>query len=1012
MDLSTFPLEHSTAADYNETVIAPSTGTSISSNLLDHASRPINVFQSNVFQSNVSLQPCIAPYKCYLLNAQCLHTKANQFNCFISNHLPDLVFVTETWLNEDQPDGIICPPHYYCLRKDRRTPGGGLAVFVRVGLHAQLLPVDDQFLHCEILPLEISSPNATGPDIRFILTYRPPYYSPDDLAKFTLTLHCIELLLDTPKPTAILGDFNLPLIDWVHFHAPDSPLYNLFMKLTHDYGLSQFVLEPTRINNILDLILSPLPDFLSDYSICPPLGTSDHDTICFAVNTRLPNVTQSNQSQRNKAALYYDFASADYEQINALLLSIDWVNELSLCHTVDEYWSLFIYHLSQAIDIYVPVKSYPPKRARCNRYPKFIRVMLTRKAALWRRQRTLNTPDSLLRYQTYASKCAATINEYHASRELRLIEQNNVGSFYKFVNGKLGQRNVIHPIRHPADNSLISSPAEQAALFNAYFASVFTRDDGDLPEFPPRVGPHIRFADVQFTPAKVSRFLCSLKSSSTSGPDGITNSFLKGIASAVAFPLSIIFQFSFNSHSLPAIWLQAFVCPIFKKGSTADPSNYRPISLTSVCCRVMERMLNLDLLDYLSSHKLISPRQHGFLKRRSTCTNLIESLRDWSLALRDKYATDIVYIDFKKAFDSVSHPKLLCKLSSYGISGNALLWITAFLSNRLQAVKIADSISSFLPVTSGVPQGTVLGPTLFLIFINDVADIFVGLHTTLQLYADDIKLHCRFRCDLDLQDLDTALSRLVEWATVWQLPIAVPKCSVHQIMQSNSFRAHTSYHHIYHIGSTPLPLNSLTRDLGLTLDKRLNFSLHISKIAHAAHTRSKLILKCFTSRSPALLVRAFTTYVRPLVEYCSSAWSPHFIQDIKAIESVQRRFTKRLFGFFYTPYINRLEMLGLKSLQYRRISFDLIFCYKIIYGLVDLECNKYFLLKGASFSTRGHPLHIIKQHVRVDQCKYFFSNRITDVWNSLPHSVIEAITLSQFKSRLARFDLYPFCTNT
>ena len=206
---------------------------------------------------------------------------------------------------------------------------------------------------------------------------------------------------------------------------------------------------------------------------------------------------------------------------------------------------------------------------------------------------------------------------------------------------------------------------------------------------------------------------------------------------------------------VPIQWLSAIVVPIHKSGPTSDPNNYRPISLTSACCRAMERIINKEILNHLLKYNLISHHQHGFIKRRSTCTNLLESLSDWSLNMQSKRITDVVYFDFKKAFDSVSHNKLLAKIAAYGISGYLYQWIVDFLTNRKQAVRVENVLSGFLTVISGVPQGSVLGPTLFLLFINDVCDVFGDLTDVCKLYADNVKLYTTYdlnetKCDLSI----------------------------------------------------------------------------------------------------------------------------------------------------------------------------------------------------------------------------------------------------------------------
>ena len=245
---------------------------------------------------------------------------------------------------------------------------------------------------------------------------------------------------------------------------------------------------------------------------------------------------------------------------------------------------------------------------------------------------------------------------------------------------------------------------------------------------------------VSFTASKVFRKLGLLKAGTAPGPDGIQASLLKHASESLALPLAQLYQSLFNSGVVPKEWKVAMVTPIFKKGNSTDVSNYRPISLTSLCCKIMESVIKDDILAHLLSKGLISRHQHGFLSRRSTGTQLIECFNDWTLNIENKQSLDVIYIDFAKAFDSVVHRKLTLKLISYGIGGSLLSWIQNFLTDRFQFVCIDGFYSSTVRVTSGVPQSSVLGPILFIIFINDVCDIIIG-STTCKLYADDIKLY-------------------------------------------------------------------------------------------------------------------------------------------------------------------------------------------------------------------------------------------------------------------------------
>jgi hypothetical protein len=452
---------------------------------------------------------------------------------------------------------------------------------------------------------------------------------------------------------------------------------------------------------------------------------------------------------------------------------------------------------------------------------------------------------------------------------------------------------------------------------------------------------------------------------------------------------------------VPHEWRCAFVTPILKKGISSEPNNYRPISLTSVGCKLMESILKCDMSDYLLKHNLISQHQHGFLSKHSTCTQLLECVNDWTLNIKNKVSTDIIYVDFAKAFDSVCHSKLLIKLQAYGFRGNLLNWIAAFLSNRSQAVQIDGVYSDLVYMTSGVPQGSVLGPLLFLIYINDVSDIFSN-DVKLKLYADDLKVYTTVDSHLEYEVLQGKLKLLESWSDMWQLKFSVSKCKHLRISQNS----HASY--CYTLLGNELESVPECVDLGVTVDDRLRFHSHIRSIATKAHQRANMILRCFLTRDINCLIKAFTVYVRPIIEYCSSVWSPTYKKDIELLEKVQRRFTKRLPGMKRLSYLERLANLNLTTLEARRLHIDLCLCYRIVNGLVDTNLSDMFTFAADCGSTRGHPLKLVKPHARVNSRMFFFSVRIVDVWNSLPVNVVTANTYRQFKCGIANVNLDKF----
>mgnify|MGYP003476588357 FL=1 len=378
---------------------------------------------------------------------------------------------------------------------------------------------------------------------------------------------------------------------------------------------------------------------------------------------------------------------------------------------------------------------------------------------------------------------------------------------------------------------------------------------------------------------------------------------------------------------------------------------------------------------------------------------------DWSTALQDRKHTDIVYFDFQKAFDSVSHSKLTLKLQAYGINGNLKAWIVDFLSNRTQYVRVHEALSNPSNVTSGVPQGSVLGPTLFLIYINDVVENITCKTISIKLFADDIKFYSS--SSSSTCDLQMAIDELMSWSKKWQLNLALQKCVLCSIYHGKGCVKQFSN---YFIGDHELENVDQMRDLGITIDENLTFKNHIHNITHTAAIRSRLIHRSFTSGNQLILAKAFCTYIRPLLEYCSSVWSPHHRFLIHKIEKIQRRFTKNIPSLRHTPYPARLKILGLQSLEYRRLILDLSLCYKILHGNVGTNLVQHFHPSNHP-ATRGHSYKLQTNVFSIDVTKYFFSNRIVKIWNSLPDEVVSSTTFSGFKYLVAKIDLSVFLSD-
>ena len=376
----------------------------------------------------------------------------------------------------------------------------------------------------------------------------------------------------------------------------------------------------------------------------------------------------------------------------------------------------------------------------------------------------------------------------------------------------------------------------------------------------------------------IERKLNQLPSKFTFSPDGYPPIFLKCLSNVLAFPLQLLFESSFASGMIPHQWKSSVIIPLHKKGNRSQPTSYRPIALTSVICKVMESIIVDTLSTYLKSNNLISDAQHGFIRKRSPCTQLLQSLDDWTMAVDRKSQTDVLHIDFARAFDSLSFRKLITKLKHFGIGYELLRWISEFIIGRRQQVKIDNTLSSAVPVLSGVPQGSVLGPCLFLIYINDIT-YAAKENCKVRLFADDVKVYTDdFKGNF--RNLSNTLTEISRWSSAWQLFPSIHKC------KSITFGKNNINQPYFLNESQIIKVTSLS-DIGITFSSDLKFSLHCHSIASKALSRAYTVLKCLVTNDPRILIKAYCAYVRPMLEYCTQIWCPFLVKDIKCGKSTE-----------------------------------------------------------------------------------------------------------------------------
>lgn len=564
--------------------------------------------------------------------------------------------------------------------------------------------------------------------------------------------------------------------------------------------------------------------------------------------------------------------------------------------------------------------------------------------------------------------------------------------FWKYVRSKSKTKTTVSKLQ-TGGGALSTNDQETANTLNNYFSTVFEQEPhGPLPPFDER--PYQQpLENIEITENAVERVINALNSSKSQGPDNFHPKYLKENKSMLLYPLKVIFERSLYESKLPEMWKMANVSAIFKSGEKQKPENYRPISLTSVPGKLMEKIIRDSIVQHMTENNLFTPAQHGFIKGKSCLTQLIEFIEDISQAIDDGDTVDVIYLDFKKAFDKVPHQRLLLKLQKYGIKGKVHKWIKEFLSDRVQRVVINGIPSEWSKVSSGIPQGSVLGPVLFLIYINDMPDVIAVI---IKLYADDAKLYSRVPLEVkERNQVQVSLDESVKWAKNWIMFYNFTKCHHLQIGRREINTAYTmkSEEETFELAKV-----KTEKDLGVIVDNNLLFRDHITSKVNIANRNLGIIFRTFTYIDQDIFLHLYKSLVRPHLEFASPVWSPHYKKDSILIENVQRRATRLVRGLKEYSYTDRLKILGLPTLEYRRERADLIQVYKILNNIDILDKNKLFTVLDNS--TRGHSAKLYKRQFRLTSRANSFSNRVINSWNGLPDYVVSAPSVNAFKSRL------------
>ena len=951
-------------------------------------------------------------------------SKVYEIQDYIYRHKVDILILNETWLKHKIDSKLIFPRNYKVFRLDRtghthprdscnpskfREHGGGVLIAHREDISVNSVRFSMFKARAELLTLSLSFPS--GKKLCISTFYRVGNLGEDNFDQFKEHFDTIFSRRNVVKHV-LVGDFNFPGVTWPSSHPRTGIVDKFLSYLLGDIGHTQLIDSPTHVSGrTLDLCFTNDPGCVSNVSVLDrdSLCSSDHFPITFSINLSVKDVKEDRRALRL-------FDKGDYDSMRADLSAINW--PALFTGDMEHNVSVFNSVLGEFIDKYVPTK-YVKDNVLPIWWSGECDSARIRKENLRKRYKKSGLQSDYDKFSAARSHFKTICD----SRSRQCLDMDDTDSISKKFWREVKVSSKSTRIPHIVNDGVVflSDTIGQANLFNQQFASNFSGPSTyDISIDDPVSGDD---SLCEFSGSEVHSVLSSLNSRKGPGPDGLHSYIFKKCAGVLAYPLSLLYNQAYTSSDLPNIWRSANVVPVFKSGDKRDVRNYRPISLTCIAMKVFERMVSNRLLDLC--YDKLDRRQHGFLPGRSCLSQMISFTDKIFQADNDRLTTDIIYFDYKKAFDSVNHDIILDKLkTNFDINGKLLGLIRIYLMDRTQRVVVGGSFSSPLAVASGVPQGSIIGPLLFVLFMNDVFECLAGDSMGL-LYADDIKLYNVISSFTDQLDLQASVDNLYKWSIDNKMTLHPLKCKVLSICSprcEQTWGQLPFYYFNYTLGGVDLSNVDHQRDLGVYVSHDLSWNYHVSYSLQIFTDRFNLLRRTVHFiKNPNQRRILYLALVRSLLEHCSPVWSPHLKGLRDQLEAAQKRAIKWVFGVNYNVswnvevYHARLLSIRVLPIELHLLFNDLKLFYKVIAGLVNLDLPSYLTLVkplDISYRTRANCGIVDLKDITTISCgvrplsssfRNSFFVRTYPKWNELPYELRQTIPFELFSINLKNY---------
>jgi exonuclease III len=908
-------------------------------------------------------------------NIRSITKKIHFYQSFDLHRSCDIISVSETWLRPSIPNSLVSVEGFSLIRDDRKSAtksrGGGAAIYIKSDLKHTTLAEPSQLLseYCDSsvwISINNHSGRLTKPTIVASI-YLPP--DSDKLAFIDKISQVLSHQQLVGKDVVILGDLN---INW-NISSLEKVLLEQALQ---PFGLQQRVQGVTFVSHLgkeslldLNFVSNSLHVAKCTILTCDKV-ISDHYATYLVLQSKLTRKPRKLVETRNYKNFCPEQFYMDATSIPFLMISQD--KSLSLHKKMENIDD----EILRLLNSHAPLKTIRVRGAKNPWLSEGLLKLINEKNKFYKRVFQSSQSASDRQIQHYHKFKTFTLNQirkakkdYYASRLSK-----DTKSFYRCLQSLTGNSKTEHVIERLkiGDDETTVCRQTIAEVMNTFFTNIPGKIAGPSTKYEQPTPNTHSFKFVSVSEEEIRKLLLSLKPHKRGGPHQIPTFIYQYLANLLSLPLSLLLSESISTSVFPDCLKAALVTPIHKKGCQEDPNNYRPISSLPIISKVFESAIKAQLLNHLENANLLNTRQFGFRQHHSTEQLLQSLLQIWRTKLDGHKPCYIsaLSLDVKKAFDSVNHATLLRKLPNFMLSQSAIQLLSSYLKNRKQIMKIGQTKSTPLEITSGVPQGSILGPILFTMAINDLLSVFQSAFS----YADDTVI---FSVGDTVEDSISKSSSLLKKVSKWyfdnQLSLNLAKTQL--CVFSNRPITHKPS---ITIGGSVIEVQDSLSILGVTLDPALTFSLHTKNIVSKANKLVYLSSKFRKFLNVEQAIKIFQTIIRPIMEYCSSLLLNTSVLNIRQIELTQNRAIRIILS---APRIFSVTtgrtLLNLPTLKSRR---QYLFCKFIHSKLLKGRASRYLLELLAETTSHNHSLRsshcVVKPYFRTNTGQAAFLNLI------------------------------------